>query len=98
MGRTLREIVENQGRAVEAAQQKGSLRPAFTAADCTGQTLITGADGVMVPLVTEAQKHKRRETEAAKRLAARTVLDGPRGPTQAGQRRAVQRVQAGGVL
>jgi len=66
-GRTLREVVENQGRAVLTAQQKGSLRPAFTATDCTDQTVITGADGVMVPLVTEEQKDKRRQTEAAKR-------------------------------
>src|SRR4030042_1425715 len=41
-GRSLREVVENQGRAVLTAQQKGSLPPAFTAADCTDQTLITG--------------------------------------------------------
>jgi len=68
-GRSLREVVENQGRSVLAAQQKGSLRPAFTAADCTAETLISGADGVMVPQVTEEQKQKRRDTEAAKRLA-----------------------------
>jgi len=67
-GRTLREIVENQGRAVEAAHQNGTLRPAFTAADCRDQTLVSGADGVMVPQVTQAQKDKRRATEAAKRL------------------------------
>ncbi len=67
-GRSLREMVETQGRAVLAAQRRGSLRPAFTAAECTAQTLITGADGVMVPLVTEQQKHKRRETESARRL------------------------------
>jgi len=67
-GRTVREIVENQGRAVEAAQQSGTLRPAFTVADCTDQTLIGGADGVMVPQVTQTQKDKRRATEAAKRL------------------------------
>jgi hypothetical protein len=67
-GRSLREVVENQGRAVLTAQGKGSLRTAFTAADCTGQTVITGADGVMVPLVTEEQKGKRRQTESAKRL------------------------------
>ncbi len=66
-GRSLREVVENQGRAVLTAQQKGSLRPAFAAGDCTDQTVITGADGVMVPLVTEEQKDKRRQTEAAKR-------------------------------
>jgi hypothetical protein len=68
-GRTLREIVEKQGRAVEAAQQSGTLRPAFTAAEGTDQTLIGGADGVMVPQVTQTQKDKRRATEAAKRLA-----------------------------
>jgi hypothetical protein len=68
-GRTLREIVEQQGRAVEAAQQSGALQPIFTAADCTDQTLIGGADGVMVPQVTQAQKDQRRATEAAKRLA-----------------------------
>jgi hypothetical protein len=68
-GRTLREIVENQGRAVEAAQQRGTLRPAFTAADCRDQTLVSGADGVMVPQVTQAQKDKRRATEAAQRRA-----------------------------
>ena len=49
------------------AQQKGSLRPAFTAAACTAQTVITGADGVMVPLGTEEQKQKRRQTESAQR-------------------------------
>jgi hypothetical protein len=67
-GRTLREIVENQGRAVKAAQQSGALRPAFTAADCKDQTLVSGADGVMVPQVTQTQKDQRRATEAAKRL------------------------------
>jgi hypothetical protein len=65
---SLREMVETQGRAVLAAQRSGALRPAFTAAECTAQTLITGADGVMVPLVTEQQKQKRRETESARRL------------------------------
>lgn len=68
-GRTVREMVERQGRAVLAAQRSGALRPAFTAAECTAQTLITGTDGVMVPLVTERQKQKRRETESAQRIA-----------------------------
>jgi hypothetical protein len=66
-GSTVREIVENQGRAVVGAQRGGSLRPGFTAADCTDGTIITGTDGVMVPLVTEQQKRKRRATESAKR-------------------------------
>lgn len=67
-GRSFREIVENQGHAIVAAQRSGSLQPAFTAAQCTAQTLITGTDGVMVPVVTEQQKSKRRETESAKRI------------------------------
>jgi len=66
-GRTIRQLVENQGRAVLAAQQSGSLKPGFTAADCTAETMITGADGVMVPLVPEEQKRKRRARESAKR-------------------------------
>ena len=67
-GRSLREMVENQGRAVVAAQRSGALQPAFTAADCTAGTLITGTDGVMVPLVTEQQKCKRRQRESAQRI------------------------------
>jgi hypothetical protein len=67
-GRTLRELVEDQGRAVEAAQQSGTWRPVFTVADCQDQTLVGGADGVMVGQVTQAQKDKRRATEVAKRL------------------------------
>jgi hypothetical protein len=65
--RSVREIAERQGRAVLEAQQSGALRAGFTAADCTDQTMITGADGVMVPLVTEEQKRKRRARESAKR-------------------------------
>ena len=64
---TVRRIVENQGRAVLGAQRSGSLRPGFTATDCTDQTLVTGTDGVMVPLVTEQQKRKRRQTESIQR-------------------------------
>lgn len=66
-GQTIRQIVENQGRAVLAGQRRGVVRPGFTAADCTDQTIVTGADGVMVPMVTEEQKRKRRQSESAKR-------------------------------
>lgn len=66
-GRSLRTIVEDQGRAVLQAQRSGVLAPGFTAADCTNQTIISGADGVMVPMVTQEQKRKRRATEAARR-------------------------------
>jgi hypothetical protein len=64
---TIRQIVEHQGRAVTAARQSGALAVAFTADDCTKQTMISGADGVMVPMVTRRQKQKRRATEVAKR-------------------------------
>ena len=67
-GSGVREIAERQGREVLAAQQNGTLGPGFTAADCTGETLITGTDGVMIPLVTEEQKRKRRVTESANRV------------------------------
>jgi len=66
-GGTIRTLVEDQGRAVLAKQRNGSLGPSFTAAECTDQTLITGTDGVMVPMVTDQQKRKRRQSESAKR-------------------------------
>ena len=69
-GGTVRKIVEAEGCAVTRVQRSGQLRPGFTAADCTDRTIITGADGVMVPRVTERQKRKRRQTEAAKRKRA----------------------------
>jgi hypothetical protein len=66
-GETVRMLVESQGRSVLGAQRSGALGPGFTAADCTEQTLVTGTDGVMVPLVTEQQKRNRRQAEARKR-------------------------------
>ena len=64
---TIRQIVENEGSVLSRAQHKKQTEPGFTAEDCTDHTLITGADGVMVPLVTEPQKQKRRKTQAEKR-------------------------------
>lgn len=63
----LRDLVEREGLRVERAIREGRCGAGWTAADCTDQTLITGADGVMVPVVTEEQKRKRRQTEAKKR-------------------------------
>ena len=83
-GRRLREVVEHQGRAVGAAQQSGALLPAFTAADCTAGTLITGTDGVMVPLVTQQQKDRRRETESAKRITQGRPSTAPVGRPKKG--------------
>lgn len=63
----LRELVEREGRRAEGAIRAGQYGPDWTAQDCTAQTVVTGADGVMVPVVTEQQKRKRRATEQLKR-------------------------------
>jgi len=63
----MQDLVQREGRRAQGAIRQGQYGPNWTAADCTGQTLITGADGVMVPMVTEHQKQKRRATEARKR-------------------------------
>lgn len=62
---TVRQVVEREGNRALRAQQGGSLGPGWTAEDCRKvsggpTTVITGADGVKVPLVTEAEKAKRR--------------------------------------
>ena len=64
---TIRQIVENEGSTLSRAQHKQQTEPGFQAEDCTDHTLITGTDGVMVPLVTEQQKQKSRQTQAKKR-------------------------------
>jgi hypothetical protein len=63
----VRQIVEVHGAALSQAQHKNRIGPDFTFEQCTEKTLITGIDGVMVPLVTEQQKLKRRKTQTAKR-------------------------------
>lgn len=65
----LRELVEREGRRADRAIRGGAYGPDWTAQDCTDQTVITGADGVMVPMVTDEQKRKRRATEDRKRQA-----------------------------
>jgi hypothetical protein len=62
---TLRGVVEAEGGRVLAQQQQGSLGPEWTAEDSVvdgGERtcVITGADGVKVPLVTETEKSQRR--------------------------------------
>ena len=71
-GEQLRLIVEAEGRRVQAAQQAATLDTAWTAKDCpvtcngreiSEKTRIyTGCDGVMVPIITQAEKLKRRAT------------------------------------
>lgn len=61
----LREVVEAEGRQALASRQSGALGPGWTASDCAvrpgGPTrVILGSDGVMVPLVSAAEKRRRR--------------------------------------
>jgi hypothetical protein len=63
----LRDLVEREGRRAEQLIRDGDYGPNWTAEDGTDQTVITGADGVMVPMVTDDQKRKRRQSEAKNR-------------------------------
>jgi hypothetical protein len=76
-GEFLRQVVESEGRAVQAAAQAGTLPLDWQAGDCpavakdgrpTGQSRVyLGSDGVMVPHVTAREKQTRRERVKAKR-------------------------------
>lgn len=63
---TLRQIVEDRAALALQAQRQGHLKPYWNGSDCRRHPqepscLITGADGVLVPLVTELEKAKRRQ-------------------------------------
>ena len=76
-GEQLRSVVVAEGRQVLAVQQAGTLATAWTAKDCevreegrvvAGKTRIyTGSDGVMAPIITQAEKEKRRAKVKEKR-------------------------------
>ena len=71
-GETLRVLVEAEGKEVLKAQRSGQLSLEWSAADCkTGSQQATriyiGSDGVMVPLVTDAEKASRRQKIKEKR-------------------------------
>lgn len=74
-GETLRTLVEAEGKRVLNAQRSGQLTPGWSAADCrvdpkdaTSATRIyLGGDGVMVPVVTDAEKASRRTKVKQKR-------------------------------
>ena len=72
----LRQLVEVEGRLVLAAQHKRAIPPAFTSRNCTvpgdlsKTRMYAGIDGVMVPLITDVEKQKRREKVVQKRRAA----------------------------
>lgn len=74
-GEQLRKEVEAVGRRVADAQQMCRIETAWEAEDCrvteerqgTTTRVYTGCDGVMVPVITDAEKQKRREAVKAKR-------------------------------
>ena len=63
----IRRIVEAEGKRVIRVQRAGAIAASFTAGDCSDGVMVTGADGVFVPVVPETQKARRRTTEAKKR-------------------------------
>ena len=76
-GEQLRLLVEAEGRQVQAAQQAAAIATAWSSQDCEvvengekvpGKTRVyTGCDGVMVPVITQAEKLKRRAKVKQKR-------------------------------
>jgi hypothetical protein len=74
-GERLRQEVEAAGRRVLEAQQNNAIPVTWHAEDCVvpedktreKTRVYTGCDGVMVPIITEAEKVKRRQTIKAKR-------------------------------
>lgn len=74
-GESLRQLVEAAGREVLKAQQSNAIAVAWQAQDCIvpgdpqkqKTRVYTGCDGVMVPVVTDAEKIKRRNNIKAKR-------------------------------
>ena len=70
-GETLRVLVEAEGKRVLQAQRSGQLEVDWSAADCrtaAGTTRVYfGSDGVIVPMITDAEKVARRQKVKEKR-------------------------------
>lgn len=83
-GETLRQLVEKEGQRVMAAQGKGELLPAFQSSDCaipedrTRRRMYVGVDGVMVPVITDTEKQKRRANVVANRRQRPTWKNRPK--------------------
>lgn len=78
----LRQIVEGEGRGMAAARARGQVVPSWQAEACRvtaggASRVYVGIDGVMVPMVTEGEKAKRRARRAA---AARRLPSPAFGP------------------
>lgn len=76
-GEFLRQVVESEGKAVQAAAKAGQLPIDWKASECPAldkegnptarSRVYLGSDGVMVPHVTEKEKRTRRDRTKAKR-------------------------------
>ena len=72
---SFRQIIENEGKAILEAAQAEELPIDWVAKDCLTinpagkevSRVYTSADGVMVPVTTQAEKDKRRQTVAKRR-------------------------------
>jgi hypothetical protein len=95
---TLRQLIEQEGKAVLKAQQRGTLGPGWQAQDCRtegGKTRVyLGSDGVMVPLVTDAEKQKRR-TKIKEQRKKRGRKCRPLPPCKAGADQAYKEFKLG---
>ena len=80
----LRELVEREGARAGQSIRGQQYGPNWTSENCTDQTVITGADGVMVPLVTDEQKKKRRTTELARQQGQGCKSSRKRGRPKSG--------------
>lgn len=68
----IRQITESQGREAARVRKSGVLKPAWSAAEATAgfgepTRVYVGADGVMVRIVTQEEKDKRRQEQAIRR-------------------------------
>ncbi len=103
-GEQLRLLVEAEGRRVQALQQSALLDTAWTAADCPVREegrvvpektrVYVGCDGVMVPIITQAETQKRRATIKEKRRKCGQKRR-PLPPQRKRSRPAVEGVQGG---
>ena len=106
-GEFLRQVVESEGKAVQAAAQAGKLPLDWSASDCPAldkegapterSRVYLGSDGVMVPHVTDAEKR-----DAARADQGQTPTRRPQAAAAAQSpirgRRVVQGVQDRHVL
>jgi len=86
----LRQLIEGEGKRVLRALQGGALQPQWTADECRTTTGVSrmylGCDGVQVPLVTAAEKQRRRtKIRVKRRQRGRRCRPLPRAKTGADQ-------------